>query len=240
MRPRGSSLSFRRPAAAPSDPLRNDVGHRACEDLESQGAHHCARQSKLSEIARKRLRRHRDMVETYADRLRKVPPQRFTPDPGPWSGSPGAFESLKMGLHALGEKSRWAFRSFCLHRRRLSPLPRPPLPAAAVTQPGRRRRNRLAPPPPVRRRLAPAARQRQRRRRTAGAAAQSQRGVGSGRGRHAGGTMAAAAGGCAPPSPHPRSELVTRGGYGARGFPTAAPRSAGRCRPAPLAAVAPS
>ena len=121
-----------------------------------------------------------------------------------------------MGLHALGEKSRWAFRSFCLHRRSLSPLRRPPLPAAAVTQPGRRRRNRLAPPPPPRRRLAPAACQRQRRRRTAGAAAQSQRGVGGGRGRHAGGTMAAAAGGCAPPSPHPRPELTTRGGYGGR------------------------
>ena len=38
MRPRGSSLSFRRAAVAPSDPIRNDVGHRACEDLESQGA----------------------------------------------------------------------------------------------------------------------------------------------------------------------------------------------------------
>ena len=33
------------------------------------------------------------MVETYADRLRKVPPQRFTPDPGPWSGSPGALKT---------------------------------------------------------------------------------------------------------------------------------------------------
>ena len=147
-----------------------------------------------------------------------------------------------MGLHAFGKSWICAFRSFCLHRRRLSPLPRPPLPAAAVTQPGRRRRNRLAPPPPPRRRLAPAACQRQRRRRTAGAAAQSQRGVGGGRGRFAGGTMAAAAGGCAPPSPHPRSELVTRGGYGARGFPTAAPRSAGRCPPPrwPLAAPLPS
>ena len=37
MRPRGSSLSFRRAAVAPSDPIRNDVGHRACEDLESRG-----------------------------------------------------------------------------------------------------------------------------------------------------------------------------------------------------------
>ena len=146
---------------------------------------------------------------------------------------------LKMGLCVFREKSRWAFRSFCLHRRRLSPLPRPPLPAAAVTQPGRRRRNRLARPPPPRRRLAPATCQRQPPRHTAGAAAQSQRGVGGGRGRLAGGTMAAAAGGCAAPSPHPRPKLPRRGGYGARGFPTAAPRSAGRCRPAPLAAVAP-
>ena len=38
MRPRGSSLSFRRPAVAPSDSIRNNVGHRACEDLETQGA----------------------------------------------------------------------------------------------------------------------------------------------------------------------------------------------------------
>ena len=38
MRPRGSSLSFRRTVVAPPHQIRNDVGQRACKDLESRGA----------------------------------------------------------------------------------------------------------------------------------------------------------------------------------------------------------
>ena len=97
MRPRGSSLSFRRPAVAPSNPIRNDVGHRACEDLESQGACHCARQSKLSEIARQTGRTHLNMVEPYGLHLRQGRATGLKVDPGPWSGSPGAFENCGRG-----------------------------------------------------------------------------------------------------------------------------------------------
>ena len=102
MRPRGSSLSFRRAAVAPSDPIRNDVGHRACEDLESQGACRCAPTVLPRGFAPKVEGRRSNMVDPYGRRLRKGRPTRFGPDPGPWSGSPSAFENCGRGSTGRG------------------------------------------------------------------------------------------------------------------------------------------
>ena len=93
MRPRGSSLSFRRPAVAPSDPLRNDVGHRACEDLESRGACHRRRKCTGRGNARQTGRTHLNVVEPYRIGLRQGRATGLKVDPGRWSGSPGALKT---------------------------------------------------------------------------------------------------------------------------------------------------
>jgi len=92
VRPRGSSLSFRRPAVAPSDPIRNDVGHRACEDLESRGAHHHGRKCTGRGNARQTGRTHLNVVEPYRIGLRQGRATGLKVDPGPWSGSPGTLQ----------------------------------------------------------------------------------------------------------------------------------------------------
>ena len=89
----GSSLSFRRPAVAPSDPIRNDVGHRAREDLESRGRAVTGQHLVRVRNAWERCRAHLDMVEPYGFHLRKGRALPFPPDPGQWSGSPGALKT---------------------------------------------------------------------------------------------------------------------------------------------------
>ena len=105
VRPRGSSLSFRRPAVAPSDPIRNNVGHRACEDLETQGACHCAPNELEAGARLLTVPRRRNPALLPKLRVREGRPAHFTPAPGPWNGSPGALKNCGRG--STGATGGW-------------------------------------------------------------------------------------------------------------------------------------